>query len=180
MPYPQEGLSDYAAYLDGAVRAYEQSIGWAKSFGVKPVVEMHAGNAAIGPGLAMNLVKHFLPEDIGLIVDLPNFAREGGVRPNLCLSVVRDYVDHCHFGGFRRTPQGFDAYGYKRPGGEICSLAESDEPIPLWVSLLAELGEVPLVIEDYTDGMPGALRLRRSVAEARRLPEVRQALGSRV
>ncbi|MFC6442905.1 sugar phosphate isomerase/epimerase family protein [Paenalcaligenes hermetiae] len=173
--YPA-GLFDYPAFLKEVVAAYERAIAIARPLGVKPVIEMHSGNLAITPGLALQIVEHFSPQDIGLILDLPNFAREGGVHPQLCLSVVRDYVDHCHLGGYRKNGGQYDAYGFRQNTGEMCALSESDLPIPRWIELLAELATpqrpIPLIIEDYSANISGELRLRRSVAEARRLPQL--------
>ncbi len=168
--YPREVLFDYAAYLDRTIELYRSAAEIARPRGVKMVIEMHAGNAAVAPGLARSIVQHFDPADLGVIVDLPNHAREGGVTPNLAISALRDWIDHCHFGGSRRVYGTNDELGFRRSETHFCSITDSDLHVPTWVRLLGDLGRVvPLVIEDYTPNMPGATRLAREVAAARRM-----------
>jgi hypothetical protein len=53
---------------------------------------------------------------------------------------------------------------------QMCPLPESDMYIPAWLGALHDAGLKPvLIIEDYTDHMPGALRLRNTVAALKRL-----------
>ena len=49
-------LFDYAAHLDTAVSRYRELVPRAQQCGLKPVIEMHVGNAACGPGLVHEIV----------------------------------------------------------------------------------------------------------------------------
>lgn len=164
---------DYQALLDDALRRYDRAVQLARPRGVKLVIETHAGSLAASPALAWNLVRRFDPSDVGVIFDLPNFAREGGVNPHLAVSVLRPWIDHCHVGGCQRVERGADAWGFRLVDTRMCAIAQSDLHVPTWLEALVQSGvRVPLVIEDYSPGLSGAERLRRSVAELRRIDAV--------
>lgn len=170
--YPHEVVFDYPKYLGETIERYRAAVALARPHDVKLVIEMHAGNAATSPGLAWNIVRHFEPAHLGVIVDLPNFAREGFVSPSLAVSVLGDWIDHAHFGGCRRVEGVPDERGFRRSDAVFCGITESDLHVPTWARHLASLGrEVPLIIEDYTPNMPGAARLTREAAAARRMLE---------
>jgi len=163
--YPK-GLFDYADYVDAAVARYRELCAMAKPMGLKIIIEMHANNGASAPGLARYILQEFDPDELGVIIDLPNYAREGYVEPGLALSAVRDWIDHVHLGGLRRVKGAYDEHGFVKTGGMMCSLSESDVYIPEWLAMLHGLGiEVPLIIEDYSPGMTGAAKVRRTVRE---------------
>lgn len=134
--------------------------------------EVHTGQPTPTAGLTRQVLEAFDPERVGAIFDLPNLAREGLTAPAVSISVLGPYIDHCHVGGARRTPSEPDDRGFTGSRTTFTSLRESDLHIPTWLRLLAEhadaLGrEIPLVCEDYTPGMTGADRLRRTVSEIR-------------
>ena len=169
-PYPRQQLFDYNAFNGTLLEQYGRATELARSFGIKLVIEMHAGNVAITPGLAWQIVRHFDPRELGVIIDLPNFAREGAVNPWLCISVLADWVDHCHFGGNRRVQGEYDEHGFRQGGAMMCPLTESDISIPEWVRALAALErEVPLIVEDFTANMSGATRLEIDAQAGHRL-----------
>lgn len=168
--YPRDVLFDYPAFLDRTIELYHAAVALSRPRGLKLVMEMHTRNVAIGPGLARNIVQGFSPADLGLIVDLPNYAREGFVIPNLALSVLRDWIDHSHVGGSRHVQGATDELGFRKAEHAFCSVTDSDLHVPTWVRMLAQLGRpVPLVVEDFTPNMPGAERLTREVTALRRL-----------
>ncbi len=163
--YPQ-GLFDYADYLARARQRYRKLCDLAKPFGQRIIIEMHANNGASAPGLARAMLDGFDPAELGVIVDLPNYAREGFVEPGLALSVLSPWIDHVHLGGLRRVKGAYDRFGFVKTGGQMCSMAESDLHIPSWLELMHTLGrDVPLIIEDYSAGMTGPAKARRAVAE---------------
>jgi len=163
--YPKE-LFDYPDYLEQAVARYRALCDLAKSYHLKLIIEMHAGNAASAPGLARLILQRFDPAELGVIIDLPNYAREGFVEPVLALSVLEPWIDHVHLGGLRRVKGERDELGFVRTGGEMCALVDSDLHIPTWLRVLHGLGrEAPLIIEDYEKGMTGEAKLRRAVEQ---------------
>ena len=167
-PYPK-GAFDYGAYLDEVVKRYGQIIERSAAMGVKLVMETHAHSSAAGPGLAWAICRQFDPAHLGVIFDLPNFAREGNNQPSLAVSVLGPWIDHCHIGGSRRVSSGYDADGFRRTQDLFCPLGECDLYLPDYLAALSEADlECPLIIEDYTPGMPGATRLRDSAVMLRR------------
>jgi len=167
-PYPK-GPFDYKAFLDGIVERYRQILPMARACGIKLVIETHCRSLAASPALAWNIVRHFDPAEIGLIFDLPNFAIEGNLQPNLAVAVVRDYIDHLHIGGTRRTDRGPDAIGFRQVGNAMCGVHESDLHVPSYLAALKEAGvEVPLMIEDYASGATSSERLEQNVQALRR------------
>lgn len=168
-PYPRQPF-DYSRLLDDTLRAYERVTAMAERFAVKLVIETHAGSLATSPGLAWNIVRHFDPIRMGVIFDLPNFAREGGVHPALAVSVLQPWIDHCHVGGNRRIDVGRDDAGFRTPADRMCPIEDSDLHVPTWLRTLRDAGvDVPWIIEDYTPDTPGETRLRASVAAVRRM-----------
>ena len=165
--YPA-GVFDYEAALRRAIDGYGRAAALAKPYGLKIVIETHALSLASSPGLAWNICRHFDPAQVGVIFDLSNFACEGMLQPNLAVSVIGRWIDHCHVGGQRRTIGGRDAQGFRRAGIETCSVTESDLYLPDWlVAMLAAGIVVPLVIEDFIPDLPGAERLRQSATALR-------------
>jgi sugar phosphate isomerase/epimerase len=163
-------LFDYAKHVEEVIARYRSLIPRAKQAGLKVVIEMHVGNAACGPGLVYNVVRNFDPEDLGVIVDFPNLAQQGYVDPVLAVSVLAPWIDHCHLGAARRIPVGKDEFGCLQTEHEFCALNEGDLHIPAWINALASFDRtVPLVIEDFSNNMTGADRLRRSARQAREL-----------
>lgn len=167
--YPQ-GPFDYPALLARTIKAYEHVVPLARAAGVKMVIETHAGSLATSPGLAYAIVQHFDPADVGVIFDLPNFAREGGVNPHLAVAVLGRWIDHLHFGGCRwiaDVPR--DEHGFRKPQSVMCELADSELYVPTWLGALRAAGiDVPLIVEDYTPDVSGAQRLRTTVEQLRR------------
>ncbi|MEM6394470.1 MAG: TIM barrel protein, partial [Planctomycetota bacterium] len=172
MGYPRGGrggVFDYAAYLEEARGWLAEQVEIASGFGLKVTIEMHAGNAACSAGLATRLVEGMDPDRIGLIVDLPNFVREGSVRPGLAVSAMGAYVDHAHVGGCRVTAGEVDELGFRRAGYEFCGLEASDLDVRGWLDAVAEaIPDAVWVVEDYTPGVSGAERLRATVGWVKR------------
>ncbi len=169
-PYPPGELFDYGQYLPRARKDLARVVERAADHGLKLVIEMHVGTTACSPGLARLLVEEFDPAKLGLILDLPNMAGEGAIRPSLAISVLADWIDHCHVGGSRRVAGEYDELGFRKAGQQQTAITESDLHIPTWLQLLAQLGrEIPLVIEDYTPGPPGALRLEATATALQRI-----------
>ncbi|MEM7576360.1 MAG: hypothetical protein AAF328_02695 [Planctomycetota bacterium] len=157
---------DALAIADAAASAYPEA------GPIKFTSEVHTGQPTPTAGLTRQVLESFDPERVGAIFDLPNLAREGLTSPAVSISALGPYIDHCHVGGARRTPNEPDAKGFTGSRTTFTSLRDSDLHIPTWLRLIAEhadtLGrEIPLVCEDYTPGMAGADRLRRTVQEIR-------------
>lgn len=167
--YPEQ-LFDYEQYLDDTIEHYRRAVALARQVGIKIVIEMHARTSAASPGLARLIVERFDPADLGLILDLPNAAFEGYIRAPLAVSTVAEWIDHVHVGGGRLVDAGRDARGFLRNQRKMTPLTESGTYVPEWIDMLKQLDRrPPLVIEDFTEGVPDADRLRNTAAQVRSL-----------
>ena len=168
--YPREPF-DYPAMLERVVARYGDIIERLSGpMGLKLILETHCRSFCTSPALAWNIVRHFPPDRIGVIFDMPNFAIEGEIRPILAVSVLRDYIDCCHTGATRRVVTGVCALGFKTLGNQMCPATESDLHLPTWLRTLAAAGIAPpLIIEDFTANVTGADRLRRTAGALRRV-----------
>jgi len=168
--YPKDHVFDYSRLLDQTVEAYRRVVELAKPEGIKVVIETHANSLATSPGLAWNIVRHFDPAEVSVIFDVANFSREGEVQPMLAVSVLNRWIDHVHIGGAARHHGPYDDRGFRQPASMMSPITECDLNIPAWLDALRKLGRpVPLIVEDYTPNLPGALRLRQSVTALKRL-----------
>ncbi|MEX1017667.1 MAG: TIM barrel protein [Phycisphaeraceae bacterium] len=175
-PYPAGKVFDYAAYLDDAVRQYKRACELAEPYGIKIVIEMHTGTSAASPGLACNIARHFDPSELGVILDLPNFVREGAIDPHLAVAVLKPWIDHVHLGGNRWVAGAYDEHGFRKPATQMCPLTETGLDLPAWIDAIAALNrETPLIIEDYTPGPPGSLRLQAAAEAITRLLDARSS-----
>ena len=175
-PYPSHPF-DYREYLARMVDRYAAVVERVtRPAGVKVLIETHCGGAAASPGLARNLCASFAPRDLGVILDVANFSREGEVAPVLAVSVLRDWIDCVHVGGSRRVDDGVDAAGCRKIRPEFCPLDESDLNASDWIAAI-ESAEIhpPLIIEDFGRYADGPGRLERSVDVLRR---IRAAVGA--
>jgi sugar phosphate isomerase/epimerase len=171
-PYPDVPF-DYPALLNQVIDRIGQVIALAAPFHIKIVFESHCRSLAASPALAYNLLRHFDPNHVGLIFDLPNFAIEGNLQPHLAVSVVQSWIDHCHVGGAQRITTGRDPRSFRTVGHRMCPLEESDLHIPTWLAALHAAGlNAPLIIENYDPDLSGEARLRQSIAALHRLTTV--------
>ncbi len=159
--YPR-GIFDYPAYLEQTISRYRHAVTLAAPLGIKLIIETHSGTAACSPALAWNICRHFDPRELGLIMDIANFHREGEINPSLALSILRPHIDCIHIGGSRRAKTKRDEFGCAITTWEFCDLPESDSYIPAWIAALKAAGlNAPLVIEDYEPNVPSPQRLAR-------------------
>ncbi len=165
----QGRFRDALAIADAAMREFPDSLAGGA---IKFTSEIHTGQPTPTAGLTRQVLEVFDPQRVGSILDLPNLGREGLTSPAVSISVLGPYVDHCHVGGSRRSPNAADGRGFTGSSTTFTSLRESDLHAPTWLRLIAEQAEklgraIPLVCEDYTPGMRGADRLTRTVGEIR-------------
>lgn len=177
-PYPDRPF-DYGSFLARVIERYGTVVERiSRPAGVKILLETHCGTLVASPGLARALCAPFAPRDVGVILDVANFSREGEVSPVLAVSVLRDWIDCVHIGGSRRVDAGSDEAGCRKVGFRFCPLDESDTNASAWLAALASLESFapsgllpPLIIEDFGDYADGPGRLQRSVAILRRIAE---------
>ncbi len=166
------GPFDYAQELARNHAGFAKAIELAKPYGVKLVIETHAGSFATSPGLALKLCEPFPASAIGTIFDIANFNIEGKVQPHYAVAVLADYIDHVHIGGVRQQAGVHDEFGFRKADFTMCPVTEASLYIPDWIAALHAAGrDVPLLIEDYTPNKPGAWRLTDSAVALRRVLE---------
>lgn len=165
-PEYSTGWMDYETQLQSFTTGYRQAIRIARTYGIKLVIEMHVMTAACGVGLTHAIVRDFDPNELGVILDLPNLAQQGEIDAALAISVLGPWVDHCHVGAARRIDDGRDRLGCRKIRHEFCQLTDGDLHVPTWIETLAELRRpVPLVVEDFTPNVSGRDRLTRTVEQ---------------
>ncbi|MEM1209031.1 MAG: TIM barrel protein [Planctomycetota bacterium] len=166
LPAMPDDLFDWPDYLAKTRDRLARLIELATPYGVKLVIEMHAGSAAVDAVAARDLCDGFDPDRLGLIFDLPNLSREGIRHATLTLSAIRPYIDHAHVGGFTHMTHAphnrpRDYAGFATPAGTMSPLADTDLHVPTWLTLLRQAApHAELVIEDYTPDKPAVDRLR--------------------
>lgn len=168
--YPKQPF-DYAKMLEEILARYRQIVErFSGPRGIKLIIETHANSLATSPGLAYLIVREFEPAQVGVIFDLPNFAKEGRVTPALAVSVLRDHIDCVHVGAARLIEKDEpDALGNRQVEWAFCGFEEGDLHMPTWLQTLKDAGvSAPLIIEDFTAGISGTHRLERSVAYLKR------------
>lgn len=157
---------NYTELLERVIRRYEVIVQTlARPLGIKIIIETHCNSLVTSPGLAWAICRHFDPRELGVIFDIANFTREGEVRPNLAVSVLRDYIDCVHLGGGQHVVGEVDALGCNVVTVQPAAFDKSDLHIPSWLNALQAAGvKAPIIIEDFTPQMTGAGLLRRDVA----------------
>ncbi len=171
------GIFDYSEHLQRVKRRLGEIIEHISGpAGVKLVFETHANSFGSSPSLALNICQPFSPAQIGVIFDLSNFAREGELKPNLAVSILRNYIDHVHIGGSRRVEAERDALGFRQIKYIFCAMRDSDIHLPTWLHAMNDANlDVPLIIEDFDPTLSGPDRLRRSIAELKMMAPQMQA-----
>ena len=174
-PYPDRPF-DYPSLLARVVDRYAVIVERITRPAVKVLLETHCGTLVTSPGLARTLCAGFAPRDVGVILDVANYTREGGISPVLAVSVLRDWIDCVHIGGSRRVDAGVDRHGCRKVEFRSCPLDESDLNASEWLAALESLEPLepggilpPLIIEDFGDYADGAGRLERSAGTLRRI-----------
>jgi sugar phosphate isomerase/epimerase len=167
--YPRE-IFDFPAYLKQTLELYRRAVELARPYSIKLIIETHAGTAACSPGLAWNICREFDPRELGVILDIANFHREGEVAPSLTVSILRDHIDCIHIGGSRREKNARDEFGCALVTKEFCDLKDADSYVPAWISALKAANvQAPLLIEDYEPNVPSEVRIRRCAELLRQL-----------
>lgn len=171
-PYPhQDPTFDYPARLQQALDDYGRIAAAAARHGVKVVIETHAGTLVSGCALVWNIVRHFDPRQVGVILDLINFAREGDNVPALAVAMLSRHIDHIHVGGSMRIDAGRDERGFVRWRHAFCPLQQTQTDLRAWWTALRAAGreDAPWIIEDYTPDRDSHARLMDATAALRGL-----------
>ncbi|HVC32038.1 MAG TPA: sugar phosphate isomerase/epimerase family protein [Chloroflexota bacterium] len=169
-PRRYDGSVSYRELYAEAVEAFGRAIEAIKPFGVRALLEIHAGTITISAGLASRLVSNFQPESIGVIYDTNNMVREGYEGLRLGLDVLGPYLAHVHVGDHGPRPGERDEQGTVRWRWKACDLGEGLLSMP---DVLAELRRVGydrfITVEDLRPDLDADVKFRAAIAYLRRL-----------
>ncbi|MDH7571151.1 MAG: sugar phosphate isomerase/epimerase family protein [Armatimonadota bacterium] len=95
-PYPQ--------LLEEAVDAFGKALEIVRPYKVKVAVEIHMGTLTVSASQAYLLVRHFPPEEIGVIYDFNNMTKEGFETWRMGMELLGPYLLHVHIGNHAPRP----------------------------------------------------------------------------
>lgn len=90
---PGEG---YTLLFDRFLAFLREAAPQARRAGVRLVIELHHKTIAPSVGLAMPLLTHFSPDDVGVIYDVGNMVYEGYEDYRIGLELLGPYLHHVH------------------------------------------------------------------------------------
>jgi sugar phosphate isomerase/epimerase len=91
-----DGKEDYWAIYDRACKQIAAAAPILKKVGVKGLIETHFGTIHASAHGAYNVLRHFDPKVIGVILDGSNLIVEGWENWSMVVSVLKNYLDHVH------------------------------------------------------------------------------------
>ena len=169
-PRRYDGTVPYREIYAEAVDAFGRALEVTKPFGVRGLLEIHAGTITPSAGLAFRLVANFSPDSIGVIYDVNNMIREGYEGLRLGLDVLSPYVALVHVGGHRPRPVERDEMGTLRWSWDATELADGLLPTP---DLVAELGRIGydrfVTVEDLRPDVDPEVKFSTAITYLRKL-----------
>jgi sugar phosphate isomerase/epimerase len=167
-----QGYNRTVAYLqlyEQAVEAYARAIELLKPYGLKVIIEIHGGTIMVSASLAYRIASNFSTDEIGVIYDVNNMAKDGFETFRIGLELLGDYLLHCHAGGWRPVDRGRRENGSLEWGWEGCDLSDSILDIPTFIADLKAVDYGGFVsIEDFRS-MDHREKLRRQIEFLRRV-----------
>lgn len=169
--YTGKDNENYWSIYGETVAGYARCVELAKGSGVKLLLEMHGGTIHPSASLAYRVLSQFSPSSVGVIYDPQNMVKDGFETPALALSLLGDYLAHCHFGAHRPISGDKDAKGAVQWKWEACSMAEGLFNFPLIIKLLQKQRYSHFIsIEDFRAIAP-ELKLAEGIQYLRSLEE---------
>lgn len=140
----------YQELYEGAVEAYAKALDILRPYGLRTLIEIHGGTIMVSASLAYRIVSNFSPDEIGVIYDVNNMAKDGFETFRIGMELLGPYLQHCHAGGWRPVEKGRREDGTLNWVWEGCDLSDSILDIP---QFLADLKAVDyqgfISIEDF-------------------------------
>lgn len=168
--YTGKDGENYWSIYGETVAGYARCLELAKGSGVKLVLEMHGGTIHPSASLAYRILSQFSSSAVGVIYDPQNMVKDGFETPALALSLLGDYLAHCHFGAHRPFPGDKDAKGTAQWKWEACSMAEGLFNFPLIIKLLQKQQYSHFItIEDFRANIAPELKLAEGIQYLRSL-----------
>jgi sugar phosphate isomerase/epimerase len=157
----------YQALYEEAVEAYGKALEILRPYGLKTLIEIHGGTIMVSASLAYRIASNFSPDEMGVIYDMNNMAKDGFETSRIGLELLGPYVAHCHAGGWRPVEQGRREDGTLNWTYEGCDLSDSILDIPQFLADLKAVNYQGFIsIEDFRQ-MSHEDKLRRQIAYLR-------------
>jgi len=168
-PHGYDRSTPYRILYGEAVEAYGRVIEVLKPYRIKAIIEIHGGTIMVSASLAYRIASNFAPDEMGVIYDVNNMAKDGFETCRIGLELLGPYLQHCHAGGWRPVEAGRRADGTLEWGWEGCDLADSILDIAQFVADLKAVDYQGFIsIEDFRH-MDHEEKLRRQIAYLRGL-----------
>jgi sugar phosphate isomerase/epimerase len=141
---------DYHTLYKEEVEAYAKAIEILKPYGLTTLIEIHGGTIKVSASLAYRIASNFSPDEMGVIYDVNNMAKDGFETFRIGMALLGDYLQHCHAGGWRPVANGRREDGTLKWAWEGCDLADSILDIPQFMADLKAVNYGGFIsIEDF-------------------------------
>ena len=148
--FSSKDTDNYHAILGETIAGYARCVELAKGTGVKLILEMHGNTIHPSASLAYRIVSNFSSNDVGVIYDPQNMVRDGYETPAIAISVLGDYLAHCHFGAHRPVAGEPDENGTVVWKWERCKINEGLFNFPVIFKLLKKVNYSHFIsVEDF-------------------------------
>jgi len=169
--FSADGRANYREVYGETVAGYARAVALARGTGVRILLEIHGGTIHPSASLAMRIVEHFDPAEVGVIYDPQNMVKDGYETTALAIQLLGPYLAHCHVGAHRPKPGDRDASGTVNWVWEGCSLAEGLYDYRVLIRELKKVGYPYFIsVEDFRNA-PAEEKLAEAIAYLRRLEE---------
>ena len=159
----------YPTLFEQTVEAFGKALEILRAAGQSAIIEIHGRTIMVSASLAYRIVSNFAPQDIGVIYDVNNMAKDGFETFRIGMELLGGYLKHCHAGGWRPVEDGRAENGSLKWRYDGCDLADSILDIPQFIEDLKAVGYGGFIsIEDFRD-MDPEKKLAPQVAHLKQL-----------
>ena len=163
-PTGYDRTANYNDLYKRAIGAYSKAIDVLKPYGIPCFIEIHGNTLMPSASLAHRIASNFKPDEMGVIYDVNNMAKDGFETFRIGMELLGPYLQHCHAGGWKPVPGEPDDKGTVAWTYEGCDLAESILDIPQFMDDLKAVGYKGFIsIEDFRQMDPRE-KLRKQIA----------------
>ncbi|MFO7974376.1 MAG: sugar phosphate isomerase/epimerase family protein [Candidatus Hydrogenedentota bacterium] len=149
-PTGYDRSENYHDVYKRAVGAYSKAIDVLKPYGIRCFIEIHGNTVTPSASLAHRLASNFKPDEVGVIYDVNNMAKDGFETFRIGMELLGPYLQHCHAGGWKPVAGPPDDKHAVTWSYEGCDLSESILDIPQFIDDLEAVGyEGFISIEDF-------------------------------
>lgn len=149
-PTGYDRTENYNDLYKRAVGAYSKTIDVLKPYGIRCFIEIHGNTLMPSASLAHRLAANFKPDEMGVIYDVNNMAKDGFETFRIGMELLGAYLQHCHAGGWKPVAGPPDDKHEVTWSYEGCDLSESILDIPQFIDDLNAVGYGGFIsIEDF-------------------------------